>query len=250
MTGWGEQLPAERRFDAPVDAGKVASARRWNTGALVVGLVLGVPALALGVALLIRGDSRATLIVLIALLLAVIALLYVPRMLRLRRNLRGVADGGGTAMSITADGVSLPRLPLIRWQDMLGIIYHDDSQRSATVSRSPIVGWGARLALRAGEGRIGVTIGLRDGAAIRSTVRPESDAKLVRLWGGKDDPVRPGDITLPLDATMGAETVRAVVLALRDRAVQHGVPFHTPPNTIEYVKAIARMCDPRWPAGT
>ncbi|MBF0672050.1 MAG: hypothetical protein IR160_05630 [Salinibacterium sp.] len=222
-----------------VDTAGIARARRWNTIILAVSAALLLGGAVGLVVLFTSSGVRVSLPIVLAIFLLLLGLVFVPRMLRLRRNLQHP----DATMSVSTQGITLPGVGLIAWGELVGLVYLDDTARTNTALRVPITGWGARLAFRAGEGSIGLTIGVRDGAALR-----ERSGARIRLWNATPEGTRAGDLTVPLDVRLTPDARERFVAAVRGGAIAAGVPFHVANGTIDYAKRVGRMLDPKWPA--
>lgn len=236
---WAAYLQGGGTQEEQLDSAGIARARRWNTAVLMVSGALLLGGAAGLVVLFTSAGVRVSLPIVLAIFLLLLGLVFVPRMLRLRRNLQHP----DATMAVSTDGITLPSLGLIGWNELIGLVYLDDTARTNTALRVPITGWGARLAFRAGEGSIGLTIGLRDGVAVR-----ERTGGRIRLWSAGADGTRAGDLTVPLDVRLTPDARERFVAAVRGGAITAGVPFHVASGTIDYAKRVGRMLDPKWPA--
>lgn len=241
---WAQHFAAGARYDAPLSAARLARARRRNTGSIVGAVVASAAVVALLVLIITSGFAHVTLIV-VAVLFLIAMLLVVRRSLRLRhRNLRGT-DVDGVTVSVGADGLRLPRIPLLPWSAVRGVILYDDSARNRAQRSAPIAGWGAAMALGGGDGSVAATLAFHDGEAVRALVRPAEDARLVRLWSRDAQGRVPGDLTLTLDVAMELDQVARLSAAIAGAAAGAGVPVHRPASTGEYVLLIGRVVEGR-----
>ncbi len=237
---WAAFLANGGRYDAPADVARVDRARRYNTRVLSTVLFLAALAVILAVTVLVVGVARVSLLIVIVIVLLVIVLLFLPKMLKLRRNLRTAHDERGIALSVSSEGLATPLLGLIRWNEMIAVLQYDDTARTQAIGRIPITGFGTRVALKSGEALLGITIGVRDATALRARL-PEKEQRAVRLWGKREDAVRPGDVTLYLDSFLPPEELQRTLAALRGGAQLHSVPYQVPSSALEYMAAIGAM---------
>lgn len=222
----------------PTDAARIGAALRTNTRALVGATALVAAALIAAVVLLVRGDARLTLLAALPILALVVGAGVIPRLLRGRRGLR--VPGDGIALAIGPAGIAAAGLPRIGWDELLGILHYDDSPRIDRSLAVPVLGWGTRLALGTGAGRVAVTFGTRNGSRLRDAA-PRSDAGRVRLWGSRSAPTRPGDTTLTLDVLLTPDDVPRALAALSAAAEARGIPFRTAATAVDYAFSIARL---------
>lgn len=234
---WAAYLQGGGTQQEQADAEGITSARTWNTAILASSLLV---LLGGGAALLWlsgREEARGSLLVVLGIFLVLVLLVFVPRMLGLRRNL---APAAGPEVVVSSAGVQLRGIPLIAWNDLLGLVYLDDRRRSERAKSVPVTGWGLRLAFRAGEGSIGLTFVLRDGASLRS------QGARVKLWPADEAGLRGGAITVPLDVRLAPDARERAVAAVRGGAIGAGVPFHVANDSLDYAKFLGRMLDPKW----
>lgn len=240
---WVQHLRRGHHQTERLDADAVTRARTWNSAVLVTsGTLLAVGFSTLLVLLVLPG-SRTGLRLAYGALLVLLGLLLVPRMLRLRRRLRHRPDA---SVAASADGITLPGGGTLNWHDVAGMVYLDDRQRTARSVTVPFTGWALRLALRAGEGTIFLTVGVRDGARLRHRIGGR-DAADLWLYRRDRDGLRPGAFTVPLDVLLSQDARERFVAAVRAGAVLAGVPFHITRGPIDHERRLGRMLDPRWP---
>ncbi len=237
---WADYLAGGARFDARVDAERLASARRWSTGALVTMSAVAVTVAALLVTVLLSGRAHPTLVtVSIIFLIALVPGLLKFRGAR-RRNLRW-AERDGVAVSVSREGIATPRIPSLPWSAIKGVVLFDDSARNSAQRRVPVFGWGTGLALRAGEGVVAITFALHDGEVVRATVQPPSEAGHIRLWSRDAQGRRPGDVMITADVAMSPGTVRELIAAVTAGAHLGGVPVYRPTETRQWILLLGKV---------
>lgn len=237
---WVDFLAGGDRFDARADAERLASARRWSTGALAIMAAIAVAVAALLCVVLLGGRAHPTLVTVSIIFLVAL----VPGLLKFRgarrRNLRW-AERDGVAVSVTREGIATPRIPSLPWSAIKGVVLFDDSARNTAQRRVPVFGWGTGLALRAGEGVVAITFALHDGEAVRATVQPPSEAGHIRLWSRDAQGRRPGDVMITADVAMSPGTVRELIAAVTAGAHLGGVPVYRPTETRQWIVLLGKV---------
>lgn len=235
---------AEPIFEASVDHAKVDTVGRWNSGFIVVGIVLGVLITA-GLVLAISSRMGWFTIV-IAALGAGACLISTVLAFRRRRALMLLVAGAEFALRVSDDGVRLAGAPLIRWHDMVFLGVLDDRERSARMQRLPLSGSLATAALKAGNGTLLCEIAVRDGAELKAAFGGDPGADRVTLFD-EFDGVRRGLIPLILDAVIENSTAHRAARVLVDEAARRGVPTGTFTSVFGYFDWKGPMIDRKWP---
>lgn len=249
LAPWTTAFRSGAHYDAVYD--RASAARLWshNTAITVGTGVIGV-ASTLGVLLLVALEGGlARVLVVLEIFGLVMVLLVLPTVMGARRRLRRAMAGQGRYARVSAQGLALGLVPQIAWSEVLAVIAFDDRERLERTARVPVRGWGARLALRAGNGAYGITIALTDGTSVRARIGERGEPGLVRLWGPSSTLARRGDISLILDPLLDTRGVTMLSEAVRAAAMMNGVPVHVSSNGVEFVKTLGRLLDPKWPAG-
>jgi hypothetical protein len=232
------------RYDPEV-ARRILSRNRATVAVLCT---VGVAGAALCAALAITQPGGVRLIVLAGVFAFVALFLVLPVMVGVGRKLAYVSRGSGTFVGVSPAGIRLPVVGEIAWEEVVGVVLFDDSDRIARRRRIPLVGWATRLSQRAGNGSRLLTLGLVDGARVRARIRDSATKRIVRLWGRDSDAVRPGDVSLLLDPVLSADEAQQLSTAIAAAAARAAVPVLRPANQRDYFRVLGRLVDPRWPA--
>ncbi|KAB1649541.1 hypothetical protein [Pseudoclavibacter endophyticus] len=240
---WAAYVRGGGRQEEHADAAGLKKARAWNSGILVVSAVVLAGGAAALLALSSFEHARASLLITLAVFLGLLAVAFIPRIALLRRNL---GDTAGPEAVVAAEGIEIRGLPVIAWNEILGIVYLDDRQRTERALSVPVTGWGLRLAFKAGEGSIGLTIAVRDGVGLRSRVTSRDTRSAVKLWPRGEHGLRGGTVTTRLDVRLTPEARERFIAAARGGAVTAGVPFHLVRGVLDNAKFLGRMLDPKW----
>lgn len=235
---------AEPLFEASVDRAKVDTVGRWNSGFIVVGIVLGslIPA---GLVLAIT-SGMGWFTILIAALGVAACLISTILAFRRRRALMLLVTGVDFALRVDDDGVRLAGAPLIRWNDMVFLGVLDDRERSARMQRLPLSGSLATAALKAGNGTLLCEIAVRDGLELKRAFGGDLGANRVTLFD-EFDGVRRGLIPLMLDAVIEDSAAHRSAQVLVDAASRHGVPTGAFTSVFGYFDWKGPMIDRKWP---
>ncbi|GAA1811036.1 hypothetical protein [Agromyces neolithicus] len=237
------------RFDVPLDLAKVATAGRWNSGFIVVGVVLLLASLAGIWAMAATGFGSWFTITLAAVFAVASAGLVVTSVLRRRLLLLLVGDSS-SACTITERGITLAGAPEIEWGDLVFVAVLNDRPRTNRLRSVPIYGWFGRLALKAGNGTVLSELAVRDGEALRRRCASLAAAKRITLYGRWPDGSRRGVLPLLLDAVLSEQSTSDVVCALFAAATAHGIPATLHESAFDSLKWKAPQLDPKWPAET
>ncbi|MFB6610031.1 hypothetical protein ACFCVO_06925 [Agromyces sp. NPDC056379] len=235
---------AEPIFEASVDRAKVDTVGRWNSGIVLVSVVLGCLVTAGLVFAIVSGMGWFTLIV--ATLGAGACLISTVMALRRRRALMLLVTGTDVALTITDEGVRMAGAPLIAWHDMVLVGVLDDHARSARMQRLPLSGPLATAALKAGNGTLLCEIGVRDGVALKRAFGGDRGAERVTLFD-EFDGARRGLIPLMLDSVIEDAAAHQAARVLVDEASRRGVPTGTFTSVFGYFEWKGPMIDRKWP---
>lgn len=244
LAPWIEYFASGRRFDVPVDAARLARARRWNTGVLVGTLI----AVALAVALVVvtwRLENVRITLVIVGIVFVLLGSSVIVKNRRLRRRNLTRTDIDGVALTFTAQALTTPRVAELPWNEVTGIAVLDIRAQSEARLRVPIAGWGAALTLNGGDGSVAVSFVVRDGEGLRSAVRPHDGASAIRLWKRNAAGLQPGDYTIYPDVAIAPGEVERVIAASAAIAHAHGIPFHRSTSATEYARTLGGIAEPR-----
>lgn len=244
LAPWIDYFAAGRRFDVPIDAARLARARRWNTGVLAGTLI----AVALVVAMLIAiwqlENVRITLVI-VGIVFVLLGASVIVKNRRLRRLNLSRTDIDGVALTLTAQTLTTPRVAELLWNEVIGIVALDIRAQSQARLRVPIAGWGAALTLNGGDGSVALSIVVRDGEKLRSAVRTPDGARAIRLWKRNAAGLQPGDYTLYPDVAISPDDVERLIAASAAIAHAHGIPFSRSTSAMEYAKTLGGIAEPR-----
>ncbi|SIN93138.1 hypothetical protein [Agromyces cerinus] len=235
---------AEPIFEASVDRAKVDTVGRWNSGIILVSVVLGCLIIAGLVFAIASGMGWFTITV--AALGAAACLISTVMALRRRRALMLLVTGNDIALTVTDEGVRLAGAPLIAWHDMVFVGVLDDRARSARMQRLPLSGPLATAALKAGNGTLLCEIAVRDGAALKRAFGDDRGAERVTLFD-EFDGARRGLIPLMLDSVIADTTAHQAARVLIDEAARRGVPTASHTAVFGYFDWKGPMIDRKWP---
>ncbi|QEO15138.1 hypothetical protein FLP10_12475 [Agromyces intestinalis] len=234
-------------YEAHVDRAKVARAKRWNTGILLVS-ALFTAGLVVGTVVMFVDDAWPIGIVAglgaLAALLSVIAAVQRGRAQRLL-----VAADGDLAIAVSDAGVRMAGAPLIPWSEIVFVGVLDDRGRSARMARLPLSGVLASAALKAGGGTLLCELGVRDGAALKQAFGAAPGAERVSLWDPFDG-TRRGLIPMLLDAVLDDGTAQQSAHVLMDAASRRGIPTARFTGIMDYFNWKNPMLDHKWPTPT
>ena len=237
------------RYEVPLDLAKVATAGRWNSGFIVVGVLLFLASLA-GVQAMIATAFGSWFTVTLAGVFAVASAgLVVTSVLR-RRLLMLLVGDSSSACTITERGITLAGAPEIEWGDLVFVAVLNDRPRTNRLRSVPVYGWFGRLALKAGNGTVLCELAVRDGEALRRRCASQAAAKRITLYGRWPDGTRRGVLPLLLDAVLSEQSTHDVVRALFAAATDHGIPATLHESAFDSLKWKAPQLDPKWPAET
>ncbi len=208
-------------FTVRADDRLVSRARRWNAGLVTAAAVLLVSAVAGTVVMIATGFGSAVTYVLAALFAVLcFAVLWTSRS---RTRMLRLLTGGDGVLRVDDQGVRLPGLGEIAWDELVFVCVTDHRERVQRQGRVPVFGWAGRAAVNAGNGTILCEIAVRDGESLRSQARDASAASRVTLYPRWPDGHRRGVVPLLLDAVYDAHNVQAVVTVLFEVAKQRGI---------------------------
>ena len=190
------------RFDVPLDVAKVQTAGRWNSGFIVVGVLLTALCIAGLGAMIATGFGSWFTITLVAVFGVASIGLVVTSVLR-RRMLLLLVGRSTSACTITDDGITLAGAPEIPWTDVVFVAVLNDRPRTNRLRSVPVYGWFGRLALKAGNGTILCEIAVRDGEALQRRFDDPAAARRVTLFGRWPDGTRRGVLPLPRRRALG-----------------------------------------------
>lgn len=244
---WARAFEGGNHYDAVYDrAAADAVLARNRRMATVLALVGGV-SLLLCVLLLIFGGAAARLLILLGVFGLVVMFATLPTILNVGRGMRRLAVGNGLLARVSGVCVSFGLVGPIAWSEVTGVIDFDATARAQASASIPIIGWGARLSRKAGNGSRGITFALRDGSAVQARISDENERGFVRLWGSKSSPARPGDIAITIDSLLDDAGVRQLLEATIVGALMNGVPVYHPRSTPDYLQTLGRLVDPTFP---
>lgn len=237
------------RYDVPLDLAKVTTAGRWNSGFIVVGVLLMLAALT-GIWAMVAADFGSWFtITLVALFAVASAGLVVTSVLR-RRLLMLLVGDSTSACTITERGITLAGAPEIAWADLVFVAVLDDRPRTDRLRSVPIYGWFGRLALKAGNGTVLCELAVGDGEALRRRCASPAAAKRITLYGRRPAGSRRGVLPLLLDAVLSEQSTHDVVRALFAAASAHGIPATLHESALDSLRWKAPQLDPKWPTET
>lgn len=243
---WAEAFQRGNHYDAVYDRAAAAALRSRNRTTTIVLAAIGAVSLLLCLVLAIFGGGFTRLLIVLGIFGLVAMLVSLPTIVNVGTRLRRLDAGEGVLARVSSEGVSFGLVGPIRWSEMVGVIQFDATRRADASARIPLIGWGARLAQRAGNGSRGLTFALRDGTAVQARIRDEHERGFVRLWGQRSDAVRPGDISLILDPLLDESGVRSLSEATVVGAALNGVPVYRPRSTPDYLQTLGSLVDPKW----
>lgn len=208
-------------FEVRVDAARVATARRWNTGLVTVAVVLLFVAIS-GIVAMATTGFGSWFTYGLAGLFALLCLAVLVTSRSRTRMLRLLTAGDGV-LSADDTGVRLPGLGEIRWDELVFVCVTNDRARTSRQSRIPVFGWAGRAAIKAGNGTILCELAVRDGEALRGRAQGAAAASRVTLYPRWPDGLRRGVVPLLLDAVFDELDTQAVVTVLFGVAKQRGI---------------------------
>jgi hypothetical protein len=245
-----EIVPAgPARFDVPLDLAKVQTAGRWNSGFIVVGVLLFLLCLVGIWAMIATGFGSWFTFTLVGVFAVASIGLVVTSALR-RRMLLLLVGRSDSACTITDDGITLAGAPQIAWSDMVFVAVLNDRPRTNRLRSVPVFGWFGRLALKAGNGTILCEIAVHDGEALQRRFGDPAAARRVTLFGRWPDGTRRGVLPLLLDAVLSEASTQDVVRAIFAAASAHDLPMVLHESTFEHYKWKGPRLDPKWPTET
>jgi hypothetical protein len=244
---WVRAFEGGDHYDAVYDRAAADSVMARNRTAGTVLTVVGAASLLLCLVLLVAGGPLTRLVILLGIFGLVATFLTLPTILNVRRGMRRLGAGEGTLARVSSVGVSFGLVGPIAWDEITGVIEYDATARADAVARIPLIGWGARASRRAGNGRRGLTLALRDGSAVQARIRDENERGFVRLWGPKSSSSRPGDIAVIIDSLLDDTGVRQLIEATVVGALMNGVPVYHPRSAADYLQTLGRLVDPTFP---
>lgn len=165
-----------------IDSQKVATTRRYNYGLIVGGgAFMILAALATYYAI---SSAMSWFTVGLTIALTIGALLVVVTSFRRVNLLQAFVGDAADVGTVTIDdgGVGLAGIPPIPWSAVSFVGVLDDRARTARVLNTPIIGWTGALAIKAGNGKIGCEIGVRDGEALRAACVSDRQSRRVSLY--------------------------------------------------------------------
>lgn len=231
-------------YEARVDHAKIDTAGRWNSGFIIVGVVLGA-LIAAGLVAAILSDMGWFTIAVAALGLAACTVSTVLAFRR-RRALMLLVTGSDTALALTDAEVRLAGAPAVPWSEIVFVGVLDDRQRSARLQRLPLSGPLARASIKAGNGTLLCEIGVRDGAALKAAFQGDAGASRVTLFDAFEGPRR-GLVPLMLDAVLDDATAHEAARALIREASARGIPAAEFEAVMAYFDWKGPMIDRKWP---
>jgi len=210
-------------FEVRADATRVTTAARWNTGLMIAAALLLLAAAGGIVAMAVTGFGSWFTFALMAVfaLLCVFVLVTARSRTRMLRLLSG--QGGDGVLRADHDGIRLPGLGEIAWEELVFVCVTNDRARAARGGRVPVFGWAGRAAIKAGNGTILCELAVRDGEALRRRALTADAASRVTLYPRWPDGLRRGTVPLLLDAVYDELDTQAVVTMLFAQAKQRGI---------------------------
>jgi hypothetical protein len=236
-------------FEVPLDVAKVQTAGRWNSGFIVVGVLLFLLCTVGLWAMIATGFGSWFTFTLVGVFAVASIGLVVTSALR-RRMLLLLVGHGDSACTITDDGITLAGAPQIAWGDVVFVAVLNDRPRTNRLRSVPVYGWFGRLALKAGNGTILCEIAVRDGEALQRRFDDPAAARRVTLFGRWPDGTRRGVLPLLLDAVLSEASTQDVVKAVFAAASAHDLPMVLHESTFEHYTWKAPRLDPKWPTAT
>lgn len=229
-----------------IDALKVASAGRYSWGLILGGAVLTVAAGSAATYVIASRMSWFTAAVTLALALGSILVVFTS--LRRKNLLHTLAGDGAEVGTVTVDdaGVHLAGLPFIPWTSMVFVGILDDDERTVRLLRRPLLGWTGAIAIKAGSGKIGCEIGVRDGEALRAACANHAQRRRISVFNSWPDGTKRGTVGLILDAVLADADVSRALTALESHAHAAGVPFRGNSKIMDYFGWKGPMLDPKW----
>jgi hypothetical protein len=246
---WAAAFDRGDHYDAVYDRGAAERYLARNRATAIVLVTIGVVSLVLCLVLVIFGGGFTRLLIVLGLFGLVAMLVTLPTIVSVGKRLRHLDAGNGLFARVSREGISFGLVDRIAWSEVLAVIVFDDTARLRRTLGIPVLGWGARMSMKAGNGARGLSLALQDGSAVEARIRDERERGFVRLWGPKTDPARKGDVSVILDPLLDEPSMRALTEAVVTGAILNGVPVITPRSSAEYVKTLGRLLDPKWPAG-
>ncbi|GAA1766651.1 hypothetical protein [Agromyces humatus] len=237
------------RYEVPLDLAKVHTAGRWNSGFIVVGVLLCIASLAGLWAMLATDFGSWFTITLVAVFSAASVGLVVTSVLRRRMLLLLVGDSSA-ACTITERGLTLAGAPEVEWNELVFVAVLNDRPRTNRLRSVPVYGWFGRLALKAGNGTVLCELAVRDGESLRRRCASPAAAKRITLYGRWPDGSRRGVLPLLLDAVLSEQSTQDVVRALFAAASAHDIPAILHESSLDSLRWKAPQLDPKWPAET
>lgn len=244
---WARAFEAGNHYDAVYDRATVDAVQARNRRTATVLAIVGGVSLLLCLLLLIFGGAATRLLIVLGVFGLVVMFATLPTILNVGRGMRRLAVGNGTLARVSGAGVSFGLVGPIAWNEVVAVIEYDSTARAQASASIPIIGWGARLSQKAGNGSRGLTIALRDGSAVQARISDENERGFVRLWGPKSSPSRPGDIAIIMDSFLDDAGVRQLLEAIVVGALMNGVPVYHPRSAADYLQTLGRLVDPTFP---
>ncbi len=246
---WADAFSRGNHYDAGYDRAAAERYRARNRATAMVLLAIGVVSVVLCLVLAVFGGGFSRLLIVLGVFGLVAMFVTLPTIVSVGTRLRRIDAGNGLFARVSSDGVGFGLVERVAWEEVLAVIVFDDTARLQRTLGIPVLGWGARMSMRAGNGAMGLSLALRDGSAVQARIGDERERGFVRLWGPKSDPARKGDISLILDPLLDERAARSFTEAVVVGATMNGVPVLTPRSSAEYVKTLGRLLDPKWPTG-
>lgn len=217
--------PRPPDFEVRADGARVATAARWNTGLIAAAVALLLVAAGGTAAMALTGfGSWVTYVLLGAFALLCITVVLTSRS---RARMLRLLTGGDGVLRADLDGIRLPGLGEIGWEDLVFVCVTNDRARAARGARVPVFGWAGRAAIKAGSGTVLCELAVRDGEALRARATDAAASSRVTLYPRWPDGSRRGTVPLLLDAAYDDLNAQAVVTMLfaqaKERRIAHAL---------------------------
>ncbi|WP_207454278.1 hypothetical protein [Desertivibrio insolitus] len=216
----------------PVDA-----ARAERALVLTRRMLIAIPVIALAVVVVVALlQPRLSLVLLTAAFVGVLALVALQAVRR-RRRVERAADDAGVAFALDDRGLYVASLATtIAWQEITGVVHWNQTERVRRGTSRGVWGVGPRFVAGTGGHSHHVTIGVRDGAALRE-----------RMPRGAQSAVKPGrksvggTVVLLPDVALAPDGAALLLSQLRARAESRGISFTTATSALDWASAAATL---------
>jgi len=246
---WAEYFAARRRYETLYDPSRRESVLRWNRWVMTACSILGGAALVCVVlALVMDIGIWVRLIVVLAIFAAITVGILVPLMLAYRRRIRReTAQETALYLGVSAEGVHLAKFPVIRWDEIFLIAVIDRTASKPAQLKRPLLGTGARLSARSGNGWVSVMFALKNADAVIERAMDADARRFVSTWTQPSGP-RTGTMSLVPDALVNPEPLAAMLYALEQGCRWSGTEFLAGPAAMDAMNRIGQLVDPTWVA--